>query len=101
LSFQEELEYYQFLIDLKKSIESTIYKKIISNGDEYIMAKNKKAENMKDKTVGKIKEKVGKATGNEKMEIKGKIQSAKAEVKQEMGTLKENLKEKVKDIKGK
>lgn len=38
-------------------------------------------ENANDKVAGKIKETVGKATGDSKMELKGKVQSAKADVK--------------------
>jgi len=37
--------------------------------------------NAGNKVAGKIKETVGKATGNEKLELKGKIQSAKADIK--------------------
>ena len=38
-------------------------------------------ENANDKVAGKVRETVGKATGNEKMEWKGKVQSAKADIK--------------------
>ena len=38
-------------------------------------------ENANDKLAGKVKETVGKATGDRKMEMKGKIQSAKADIK--------------------
>ena len=65
------------------------------------MGKFNKAGNIKDKTKGKINEKVGKAIGNEKMEIKGKVQSAKAEAKGDMNKMNKNLKEKIKDIKDK
>ena len=52
-----------------------------------------KVENAKDKVIGKTKESVGKATGNQETELKGKLQYEK-------GNLKENFyktKEKVKD----
>ena len=65
------------------------------------MEKFNKAGIMKDKTKGKINEKVGKAIGNEKMEMKGKIQSAKAEAKQDINTMEKNLEEKIKDIEDK
>ena len=38
-------------------------------------------KNTNDKVAGKIKEAAGKATGNGKLEMKGKIQSAKADIK--------------------
>ncbi len=38
-------------------------------------------ENANDKVAGKVKESVGKATGNDKMELKGKIQSTQADTK--------------------
>jgi uncharacterized protein YjbJ (UPF0337 family) len=69
----------------------------IMEGDQ-IMGKYNKAGNMKDKMEGKINEKVGKAIGNEKMEMKGKIQTAQAEVKQDIHTIEKNLKEKIKEI---
>jgi len=37
------------------------------------MEKNNKVGNMKDKMEGKIKEKISKATENEKLEMKGKV----------------------------
>ena len=40
-----------------------------------------KLSNAKDKIVGEVKEAVGKGTGNEKLELKGKIQSLKADLK--------------------
>jgi len=39
-----------------------------------------KIESTKDKLVGGVKETVGKVTGNEKLELKGKIQSKKGEL---------------------
>jgi len=38
-------------------------------------------ENASDKVAGKVKEAVGKATGDSKMELKGKVQAAKADIK--------------------
>lgn len=38
-------------------------------------------ENANDKVAGKVKELAGKATGNDKLEFKGKVQSAKADIK--------------------
>jgi len=39
-----------------------------------------KMESTKDKLVGGVKETVGKVTGNEKLELKGKIQTKKGEL---------------------
>ena len=47
------------------------------------MMKDKEGENMnskKEKFSGKLKETAGKITGNEQLELKGKIQIAKAEL---------------------
>lgn len=40
-----------------------------------------KFTNRKDKIVGTVKNKVGQVTGNETMELKGKIQSTKSDLK--------------------
>jgi len=40
-----------------------------------------KIDNAGNKVAGKVKETVGKATGNEKLEVKGRIQAAKADIK--------------------
>lgn len=37
--------------------------------------------NANDKVAGKIKESVGKATGDDELELKGKVQSIKADIK--------------------
>lgn len=57
-----------------------------------------KIENAKDKIVGEVKEATGKVTGNQEMELKGKIQSSKADVKKKAGEIKEGIAEKIKDI---
>lgn len=50
--------------------------------EDMIMANLKHTiQNANDKVAGKVKETVGKATGNDKMELKGKIQSVKADIK--------------------
>lgn len=41
-----------------------------------------KIEATKDKLVGGVKESVGKVTGNEKLELKGKIQNKKGELEE-------------------
>ena len=38
-------------------------------------------KNASDKVAGKVKETVGKATDNDKLEWKGKVQSTKADIK--------------------
>ncbi|MEI7884436.1 MAG: CsbD family protein [Clostridia bacterium] len=43
-----------------------------------------KVINAKDKFAGEVKETVGKAIGNEELELKGKIQSSQAELKEKM-----------------
>jgi uncharacterized protein YjbJ (UPF0337 family) len=57
-----------------------------------------KLVNAKDKIVGEVKEAAGKVTGNEELELKGKIQSTKADVKKKAGDLKESVAEKVNDL---
>lgn len=49
----------------------------------------KKFNNAKDKVVGEVKEAAGKLTGNEQLELKGKIQSAKADLKIKANDVKE------------
>jgi len=57
-----------------------------------------KVENAKDKIAGKIKEVVGKATDNEQLELKGKIQSSKPDLKEKSEELKENIAGKINDF---
>ena len=59
-----------------------------------------KLNNAKDKIIGEVKEAVGRGTGNEELELKGKIQSFKADFKGKMdsGAGVEEIKE---DIAGK
>jgi uncharacterized protein YjbJ (UPF0337 family) len=51
----------------------------------------------KNKVAGEVKEAVGKVTGNEQMELKGKIQSAKADLKKnwDVGNKIEDIKENI------
>lgn len=53
-----------------------------------------KVDNAKDKVIGEVKELVGKVTGNEELELKGKIQSSKSDLKARM-----NIGDKVHEIK--
>ena len=57
--------------------------------------KNTKFDNAKEKLAGETKETVGKITGNEQLELRGKLQSAKADFKKKtnVGTNVENVKE--------
>lgn len=64
----------------------------------------KDLEHAKNKAAGETKEAVGKATGNEQLELKGKIQSAKADFKKKrldaggkMKKVKENIAGKIND----
>jgi len=54
-------------------------------------------ENTKDKLIGKTKEAVGKATGSEETELKGKLQSKKADLKEKFDDSKEKIIEKIND----
>lgn len=51
-----------------------------------------KLKNVADKVVGEVKEAVGKVTGNEELELKGKLQSDKADAAEKIHEAKENLK---------
>ena len=51
----------------------------------------KKLDNAKNKVVGEIKEAAGKMTGNEQLELKGKIQSSKADLKIKVNHVKEDI----------
>lgn len=54
-----------------------------------------KFENVKDKVMGKTKEEVGKSSGSEEMELKGKIQTKKAHVVDKLNETKENIARKI------
>ena len=56
-----------------------------------------KLDAAKDKIVGEVKEAVGKVTGNESLELEGKIQSVKGDIKKKMdiGDQVEEMKEDV------
>lgn len=64
----------------------------------------RKILNAKDKVVGEVKEVVGSVTGNEELELKGKVQSIKSDIrtKTDLGDkadeIKENIAEKINDI---
>jgi uncharacterized protein YjbJ (UPF0337 family) len=54
--------------------------------------------NTKDKIVGEVKEAVGKATGNEELELKGKLQSTKADFNEKVAEIKDGIVDKVNDV---
>jgi uncharacterized protein YjbJ (UPF0337 family) len=54
--------------------------------------------NTKDKIVGEVKEAVGKATGNEELELKGKLQSSKADFNEKAAEIKDNIVKGINDI---
>ena len=56
-----------------------------------------KFENTKDKVIGKTKEAVGKSTGSQETELKGKLQSRKADLKEKFNGSKEKIAEKIND----
>ena len=63
----------------------------------------KKFDRAKDKIAGEIKEATGKITGNEQLELKGKLQSKKADLAKSMDVsdkiedMKENIAGKIND----
>ena len=57
-----------------------------------------KLNNAKDKVLGEVKEAVGKVTGNEELELKGKIQSSKSDLKEKGVKIKEDITERINDI---
>lgn len=71
-----------------------------------MMADSKaKSAEVKDKTVGAVKEAVGKVTGDEELELKGKTQSLKgdlegkaADIADKVGEIKEDAAEKINDF---
>ena len=64
----------------------------------FIMTDSKnKLENAKDKIMGETKEAAGKVTGNEELELKGKIQSSKSDIKKKAGEVKEGIAENIDD----
>jgi len=54
-----------------------------------------KFESVKDKVIGKTNQSVGKATGSEETELKGRIQSQKAELREKFGDAKEKVAKKI------
>ena len=62
-----------------------------------------KMKNKKDKVAGEIKQAAGKITGNEQLELEGRIQSAKADFKEKVSIdnnadiVKENIAKKIND----
>lgn len=57
-----------------------------------------KLNNAKDKVLGEVKEAIGKVTGNEELELKGKIQSSKSDLKEKGVKIKEDITERINDI---
>jgi len=57
-----------------------------------------KIDNAKDKSTGEVKEAVGKVTGNEELELKGKIQLSKADLKDKAQEIKEDATGKINNI---
>ena len=53
-----------------------------------------KFENTKDKVIGKTKEALGKVTGNEETELKGKILVKRADMNEKFQSQKEDINEK-------
>lgn len=56
-----------------------------------------KLENAKDKIIEKANEGMGKATGSQETELKGKLQYEKADLKEKVNNAKEKIAEKIND----
>lgn len=56
-----------------------------------------KFQNAKENVIGKTNEALGKATGSEETELKGKIQSKKEDIKDKFHDAKENVAKKIND----
>ena len=56
-----------------------------------------KFKNTKDKVIGKTMEGAGKTTGNEEMELKGKLEYQKADLMENLDDTKEKIIKKVND----
>ena len=56
-----------------------------------------KLESTMDKVVGKTKEAVGKATGNQQTELKGKLQYQKGDINEKVDDVKEKVAKKIND----
>ena len=56
-----------------------------------------KINNIKEKLTGEANEAAGKATSNEELELKGKVQSSKADIKKKVGGVKEDITGKIND----
>lgn len=56
-----------------------------------------KIENTKDKVIGKAKEGVGRATGSQETELKGKLQYRKGDLNDKVDNNKEKIAEKIND----
>ena len=53
--------------------------------------------NIKEKITGEAREATGKATNNEELELKGKIQSSSADIMKKVGGIKEDITGKIND----
>jgi len=56
-----------------------------------------KLESSMDKVIGKTKEAVGKATGNQQTELKGKLQYQKGDINEKVDDVKEKVAKKIND----
>ena len=56
-----------------------------------------KFENIKDRVIGKTNENVGKATGSQETELKGKFQTKKADLSEKLQDTKEKIAKKIND----
>ena len=54
-----------------------------------------KFDSAKDKIMGRTKEDIGKATGNEETELEGRAQSKTGELKEKLGEFKEKVAKKI------
>jgi uncharacterized protein YjbJ (UPF0337 family) len=74
---------------------------IIRKGEQTMKDLGKKikkdAGHLKDKIEGGVQENVGKATGNQEMELKGKVKTKVTKAKEKVSDMKEDVLEKVND----
>jgi uncharacterized protein YjbJ (UPF0337 family) len=76
----------------------------LHNGGKTMNTNKDTFNNSKDKFAGEVKEAAGKVTGNQQLELKGKMQSSKADFKKKtnlhnnVNNFKEGVAEKVNDM---
>ena len=57
-----------------------------------------KLNNAKDKIIGEAKDKIGKVTGNEELELEGKVQSLKSDINTKHEDIKDDVTKKINNL---